>query len=157
MKQIVLEKMTKFRINNLMTTNMAMTKTRLITKEKRDDLYLGTDRNFKESINDSIETLLENIRLGHLPNEDLTLYFTPRLTEEEMQLIERKDPDYLQTFSGWNPDVNEASMKNSKSDSKFCYTYCTRETTSYHLPDHKAFNRRTMAFWLNRWFQRKSS
>jgi len=67
----------------------------------------------------------------------LHLYFTPRLTEEEMQLIEKKDPDYLQTFKYANPDVDKASMKNSESDSKFCETDCWRLTGCYHLPDHE--------------------
>ena len=142
----VLEKMKKFRINHVMVTWMFMIKKHLITKETRDRYYLGLGEritrlgeriDFKESINDSIETLLEDIRLGHQPNEILHLYFTPRLTEEEMQLIERKDPDYLRTFSSRNPDVNKASMKNSESDSKFCYTYCQRETKSYQLPNHE--------------------
>ena len=86
---------------------------------------------YKGSINDSIETLLGNIRLGNQPNEILNLYFTPRLTDEEMQLIDRKDPDYLQTFTSSYPDVNEASMKNSESDYKFCETMCTRKTESF--------------------------
>ena len=165
MKKIVLEKMTKFRINNLMTTNIAMTKTRLITKEKRDDLYKRRERNFKESINDSIETLLEDIRLGHQPNGYYPLFFIPRFTEEEMELIEKKDLelnilDYLQNFLNKNPDLDDwltvtmpfvltstiptgsvepsRLMKNSESVSKFCYTYYGRRTTiSFHLPYHK--------------------
>ena len=136
-ERIDLEKMKKFRINHLMVTIMSMERQRLITKEQRDRYYLGERIDLKGSINDSIETLLEDIRLGHLPNEIFRLYFTPRLTEKEMQLIERKDPAYWQTFSKWSPDVGERSMKNSESDSKFCYTFCQRETKSYHLSVHK--------------------
>ena len=134
-KEIVFEKMKKFRMKRLMVTSMSMSRFRLITKEKRDELYLGRKEMYKGSINDSIETLLGNIRLGNQPNEILNLYFTPRLTDEEMQLIERKDPVYLQTFSNKYPDLDDWSMKNSESDSKFCYTFCQRETKSYQLPD----------------------
>ena len=118
-------------MKRLMVTSMSMSRFRLITKEKRDELYLGRKEMYKGSINDSIETLLGNIRLGNQPNEILNLYFTPRLTDEEMQLIDRKDPDYLQTFTSSYPDVNEASMKNSESDYKFCETMCTRKTESF--------------------------
>ena len=137
MERIVLEKMKKFRINHVMVTTMSMERERLITKETRDSYYLGRDSDCKESINDSIETLLENIRLGHQPDERYYLYFTPTLTEKEMQLIEKKDRVYLQTFSQMNPDVDEASMKVSESDSKFCFTFCARETRSYHLPNQE--------------------
>ena len=129
-EKIVFDKMKEFRMKHLMVTSMSMSRFCLITKERRDELYLGRERMFKESINDSIETLLGNIRLGHQPNETLLLYFTPRLTDEEMQLIERKDPDYLQSFR-IPEDVNEASMKNSESDYKFCETMCTRTTESF--------------------------
>ena len=45
-----------------------------------------------------------------------------------MKLVERKDISYLDTFNVLNPDVPEAEMKLSESDSKFVSGFGWRRT-----------------------------
>ena len=66
-----------------------------------------------DSVNDDLESLLEDLRLRNEPKEKSFTYFLPKLTEEEMELVERKDPIYLE-FGSLNPDMNESEMKLSK-------------------------------------------
>ena len=67
-----------------------------------------------------MESFFENIRLGKEPDELVETYFLPKLTEEELKLVERRDRSYFQTFhSSSNPDVDETAMMLSQSDSKY--------------------------------------
>ena len=115
-----------------MVTNIDMWRTKLITKEEWQEKYYGrnikgdtarvsikgdTNRNY--SVNDDLESFFEDLRLRIEPNETVEFNFLPRLTEEEMELVERKDTSYLASFIFNNPDVIEADMKLSESDSKF--------------------------------------
>ena len=46
-------------------------------------------------------------------------YFLPKLTEEELELIAAKDPNYVSSFFlSANPDVRESQMEMSESESK---------------------------------------
>ena len=83
----------------------------------------------KDSVNDDLESLFENIRLGKEPDECVWTYFLPKLTEEELKLVERRDTSYLQTFlHSLNADVNETEMMLSESDSKYIYEFSYRRT-----------------------------
>ena len=97
-------------------------------EEKRT--YIG--ENIKDSVNDDLESLFEDLRLGKHPAYEVDTYFLPKLTEEEMKLVEQKDTNYLQTFfeeyNGRNPDVPEAEMLLSESDSKFLKGWGYRRT-----------------------------
>ena len=92
----------------------------------------GEDIWRKDSVNDDLESLFENIRLGKELNEEAWTYFLPKLTEEELELVERRDTSYLQTFYhetiGRNPDVDETEMMLSESDSKYVHGNSWRRT-----------------------------
>ena len=64
-------------------------------------------------------------------------FFTPKLTKEEMKLVELKNQDHLNTYwdhyFGENPDVNAEEMKKSDSKSKFVHGKCFRRTYSLTL------------------------
>ena len=111
-----------------MLTRIHLERSTLIPKEKADSYFNGEERE-KDSINDDLETLFENIRLGKEPDEEVTSYFLPKLTEKQMELVERRDKSYLQTFWTSNPDVDESVMKRSKSDSKYVQSWFYRKTT----------------------------
>ena len=119
--------MRKCRFKHVMVTFVIMRRFHLITKEKRDNFWLGNDW-FKESINNDTESFIDGIILGQKPDEFTNTYFLPKLNEEEMKLVARKDSAYLKTFEYSNPDVEEAEMASSESDSKFCLTSCYRRT-----------------------------
>ena len=50
------------------------------------------------------------------------------MTEEELELVERRDTSYLQSFWHNNPDVDETEMMLSESDSKYVYSWSQRKT-----------------------------
>ena len=90
----------------------------LITKEAMEK-YCKAEKIIKDSVNDDIDSFFEDLRLGKEPNENVHTYFLPKLTEAELKLVERKDTSYFETFLRSNPDVEEAEMKLSESNSKF--------------------------------------
>ena len=113
-----------------MVTMIDLRRERLITKEKMEDVCKGEGY----SVNDDLESLFENIRLGKELNEDVETYFLPKLTKEELAWVERKKYSYLVTFWSMtnpldrNPDVDETEMMLSESDSKYIYAWSNRRT-----------------------------
>ena len=91
---------------------------RKISEKFNDDL----------EVNDDLESFFEDLRLGNEPDDKVTTYFLPKLTEEEMKLVGRKDTTYLLTFHNSNPDVEEAEMLLSESDSKYVEGWGWRTT-----------------------------
>ena len=62
----------------------------------------------------------------------VSTFFLPKLTDDELLLLENKDENYLKMYSdfhmGHDPDVKEADMLKSKSKSKFAYCLCERSS-----------------------------
>ena len=110
-----------------MLTTVYMQRQHLITKEETES-YCNGEKRQKDSVNDDLESFFEDIRLGKERDENAATYFLPKLTKKEMELVERKYTNYLQTFSYQNPDANEAEMKLSESDSKFVQGVGRRRT-----------------------------
>ena len=111
-----------------MVTSIYLRRWKLITKEKMESNCKGEEY-LKESVNEDLESFFENIRLGKEPDEYVKTYFLPKLTEEELELVERKDTSFLKTFiKSSNPDVNETDMMLSESDSKYIYHWSWRKT-----------------------------
>ena len=81
-----------------MVTIILMDREKLITKEAMEK-YTKGEEDFKDSVNDDLESFFEDLRLGKEPDELIYTYFLPKLTEEEMELVEQNDTNYLQTFS----------------------------------------------------------
>ena len=131
LRSIILNGMKKLKINSVMVTSIDLWRRNLITKEKMES-YCKGEKDEKDSVNDDLESFFENIRLGKEPDEWVFTYFLPKLTEEELELVERRDRSYLKTFAegfyGNNPDVDETEMMLSESDSKYVYGWCIRRT-----------------------------
>ena len=111
-----------------MVTIIFMRRWNLITKETTE-YYCNGKEEEKESVNDDLEKLFEDIQLGKNPDNDVRTYFLPKLTKEELDLVERKDEDFMQTFY-WemDADVDKAEMMLSESDSKFVWGWGQRKT-----------------------------
>ena len=142
LRSFILEGMKKYNIKKVMVTSIYMWRNKLITKESMEK-YCKGEKKEKDSVNDDLESLFEDLRLGKEPDEkEVWTYFLPKLTEEEMELVETKDPNYLQTFSnGDYADVEEAEMKLSESDSKFVEGYARRTTyTIENSSEQNIFN-----------------
>ena len=129
---LVLEGLQMHDLKSVFVTRIHMFRNLLITKEKMEDTCLGKNKvngNLrKESINDDIESVYESLQLGEKPEPFAFTYCLPKLTQRELELIETKDEDYLQTFRFYNPDVNEKEMKLSESKSKYIQVLCQRRT-----------------------------
>ena len=119
--------MKKRKIKSVMVTSIHLRRWELITKEKVKSFCKGKE-NEKDSVNDDLESLFEDIQVGKEPDEWIETYFLPKLTEEELELVERKDSRFLRTFYSPNPDVDEAEMKLSESESKYVKGLSWRRT-----------------------------
>ena len=126
LRSFILEGMRKFKIRSVMVTKIFMWRSDLVTKEKMENLYKGD----RDSVNNNLESLFQDLRLARNPDDrEHWSYFLPKLTEKELKLVERKDARYRLTFDNWvDPDVKEAEMKLSESDSKYVYGMSRRRT-----------------------------
>ena len=113
-----------------MVTEIYLLRKKLITKEDMEDYSKRRD-----SVNDDLESLFEDLRLGKEPDLHAHTYFLPKLTNEEMKLVDRKDSSYFQTFPfSNNADVPETEMMLSESKSKFVYGMGYRRTLTIQNP-----------------------
>ena len=123
------------KIKSVMVTKICMTRENLITKERMESICRGEEKELKDSVNDDLESLFEDIRLGKQLDEWTETYFLPKLTEEELELVEQEKKngnDFsfkgLLQFNRSNPDVPETEMMLSQSDSKYIRGSSFRET-----------------------------
>ena len=134
LKSVILKGMKKYKIESVMVTTLDMWRRHLITKEKMIDFCKGKE-DLKESVNDDLESFFEDIRLGKKPKGEVATYFLPKLTEDELDLVEEKDNGFMKTF--WremDADVDKAEMDASESDSKYVYGYSYRKTFTIENP-----------------------
>ena len=82
------------------------------------------------SVNDDIDLLFEELKISvSFPSDEVTTYFLPKLTYQELKLAETKDQNFFKTFvHSKNPDVEKTEMEQSESDSKFVKGWCKRRT-----------------------------
>ena len=133
LKEIILYEMEKYGIESVLLTFICMQRMDLITKEQMENYCFGKEAE-KKSVNDDLEKFFEEIRLGKDHDEFVETYFLPKLTEEELELIAAKDPNYVSSFFlSPNPDVRESQMKLSESKSKFVRGQCYRKTIAIEL------------------------
>ena len=111
LRSIILEEMKKYKIKFVMVTSINLRRWELISKEVMES-YCKGEKPQKDSVNDDLESLFGTIRLGEKLDEKVRSYFLPKLTEEELDLVERRDPSYFQTFQS-------SEMMLSETDSKY--------------------------------------
>ena len=119
LRPIISNGMKKYKLKSVMVTKLYMRRWKLITKEKMESHSKGEEGVRHDSVNDDLESLFENIRLGKVPDEEVTTYFLPKLTKKELDLVERRNKSYLKLFWSSNPDVDQTEMMHSESDSKY--------------------------------------
>ena len=146
------KKMKQYDLKLAMVTTVYMKRQNLITKESMENIIKGYQKWREQSVNDDLESFLQDLRLGKEPDQSARSYFLPMLTEKEMELVKMKDSDFMATLqypidiiSMFNKkieiikkdylatlklpsDVDETENKASNSDSKFVDVYCTRKT-----------------------------
>ena len=138
LKSLILRGMEKYNIKKVMVTIMSRWREKLITKEDMVCYCKGGEE--QRSVNDDLDLLFEAIRLDKKSDDHVVTYFLPMLTENELELVERKDSNYLKTFLVKNPDVKEAEMKRSESDSKFVCELGLRRTFTIECQHQQLFS-----------------
>ena len=137
--EMLLMKMKSYGLQFAILTELEMYRLQLVTKETVKKAYKGELKNDKdwkyydESIHDDLEKVFIDLQDGKkITNEEVFSFFTPKLTEEELKLVEERNEQQLSTYSrhyfGNDPDVDAEEMKKSDSKSKYVHVHCYRAT-----------------------------
>ena len=153
LKEMILIKMMKYGIQSLILTSLNMRRSNLVTNEKVKKAYKGELKdNFsweKGSINDDLEEFIINLQSQkEVKEEFVSSFFTPKLNNKEMKLIQDRNQEHLKTYefhdNGWNADVDEEEMKESDSKSKYVHVNCERTTIHLNINAIGIKNRKQM-------------
>ena len=145
MEVIILSRIKLYGIQTSIFTGLRMTREFLITQEKSTEAYEGKLtreyhwRDYKASINEDLESYINHLQeissLEEVKQHDVWSFFLPKLTEEELKLVEKKDAEHVKTYFWPNPDVDEEEMKKSDSKDKFVHGRCYRRTKVLKLDE----------------------
>ena len=146
LKEIFLKKMRAYEIPSSILTTLHMFRLKLITKEKSKEAAEGKLKNdpdwknYKGSINDDLDSFVKNLQNSELiDNEEVKSFFLPKLTKEELKLVEQKNFEHMETYS-YIPtvaDVSVEEMKKSDSKDKYVHSECLRITEYLSLESGK--------------------
>ena len=100
-------------------TMISMTRTNLVSYEE-----MNKSNNDQGDLN----SLIENLQSDGLIQRLNRIYFFPKLTEEELALVENKDSKFLNTFTSLDPDVARNKMELSEHNSKYVRCTCYYKT-----------------------------
>ena len=131
LETILRNKMNKYRIKSALLTWVWMNRQRLVSKKTMKDYYKGrfeSKEGFdKESVHDDLDSFFQRLQQGENPDgDDVLTFYMPQLTEDELKLVNEKNHDYLETIFSLEPDLNEADLAITDSDSRFIHGICSR-------------------------------
>ena len=111
------ELMKKYQYESFIVTSLYMIQKNLIDHEKMKSYCRGEDHRLQLSVNDDLEILFENVKTEKMGYGNFVrsgyddwdmatwvrakTYYLPRITEEDMALVEQKDHNYLQMFEDY--------------------------------------------------------
>ena len=141
LKEIILKKMREYGIPSSILTTLTMTRINLITKEKSKEAAEGKLKNepgwsyYDGSINDDLDSFVNKLQNSEeIDYEDVWSFFTPKLTKEELKLVEQKNKEHMMTYDrGFYADVGVEEMKKSDSKDKYLRSECQRITAYLSL------------------------
>ena len=97
--------MREYGIESLILTMLGTWRRKLITAEKMKHAYKGKLKNEKDwkkyqiSVYDDLENFFCNLKDGGIVNNEMVRsFFMPKLTEKEMDLVQKKDKTHLKTW-----------------------------------------------------------
>ena len=146
--ELILSRMEMYGLQSTILTTLSMYRRNLITKEKSKAAYQGKLKNERDgwykqetSINDDLESFFNNLEdissLEEIKKEAVESFFLPKLTEEKLELVERKDEEHMFTYlAGFDADVDTEEMKKSDSKDKYLHSWCERKTRVLNLDDN---------------------
>ena len=127
LKSFIVDEMIKYNLKSVLLTRIFMSRGSLETQRYVDRSVNGGFSARKDSVNDDLETLFEEIRLGKSFDtnslNEVNTYFYPKLTEEELELFQKKDPSFLETLQLGNDDFHLKEMLKKMAGSESDYTY----------------------------------
>ena len=140
LEKIFLAKMKHYGVQFSILTQLSMWRWKLVTTETVKKAYQGKLKNdeywkdYEGSIHDDVETFFNDLQdRKNIKNENVRTFFTPKLTEEELKLVEQRNEQHLSTYAHPYPDVDAKEMKKSDSSSKFVHGRCGRRTIPLKL------------------------
>ena len=135
LKEIILKKMRKYGIQSSVLTTLVMRREYLITKEKSKQAAEGKLKNepdweyYEGSINDDLDSFVNNLHNSEkIDNEYVSSFLLPKLTKEELKLVEQKNNEHMKSYLFTDPDVDVEEMKKSDSKDKYLHSSCRRIT-----------------------------
>ena len=143
LRSFILVGMKKYKIKSIMLTIIRMWRWRIISKNTMEIYCKGEkfssvefyENYVNDSVNDDLESLFKDLRLGKVLNEKTHIYYLPKLTEKEEELAEGKDTSYYKTFQCYrNSEMLTDKMKRSTSDSKYVLGEGCRRTFTIENP-----------------------
>merc|ERR1711917_146928 len=110
-----------------------MRRINLITKEKSKEAAEGKLKNepgwrlYEGSINDDLDSFIDHLlNSNKVENENVRSFFLPKLTEEELKLVEEKNQEHMMSYlDELDADVDVEEMKQSDSKDKYLHSWCT--------------------------------
>ena len=146
-KEIILKKMRKYGIQSSLLTILYMQRSRLITKEKSKQAAEGKLKNdpdwedYEGSINDDLDLFINNLQNSNeVEDEKVYSFFLPKLTKEELKLVEKKNDEHMMSYSWLDADVNVEEMKQSDSKDKYVHSRCRRKTFRLTLESNQTLS-----------------
>ena len=147
LKEMILKKMPEYGIQTSILTTLTMYRQHLITQEESKQAAEGKLKNnplwedYKGSINDDLDSLVNNLQNSEkTDNEEVLSFFTPKLTKEELKLVERDNYEHMKTYIVYLPDVDVEKMRNSDSKDKYVHTRCIRNTKYLSLESERTLS-----------------
>jgi len=131
--------MREYGIQSSIFTTLRMFRRNLITKEKSKQAAEGKLKNdpdwkyYEGSINDDLDSFINNLQNSNeMEDEKVESFFLPKLTKEELKLVEEKNEEHIMSYSSFlDADVDVEEM--NESDSKDKYLHCECQRTTAHL------------------------
>ena len=100
MEKLILSRMKKYGLQSLILTGLEMWRRNFITKEKSKSAYEGKLKDesgwsgYEGSTNDDLESLFNHLQeilsLEEIKDEQVSSFYLPKLTEEELKLVEKR-------------------------------------------------------------------
>ena len=148
LKKLILTKMRKYGLPSSIFTTLRMTRVNLMTKEKSKQAVEGKLKNdpdwkdYKGSINDDLDSFVNNFQNSEVVFEDVLSYFIPKLTKEELKLVEQKNNEHMMTYVWeFDADVSAKEMKESDSKEKYLHSECQRRTNYLTLESEQTLSK----------------
>ena len=149
LKKLILTKMRKYGLPSSIFTTLRMTRVNLMTKEKSKQAVEGKLKNdpdwkdYKGSINDDLDSFVNNFQNSEeVEFEDVLSYFIPKLTKEELKLVEQKNNEHMMTYVWeFDADVSAKEMKESDSKEKYLHSECQRRTNYLTLESEQTLSK----------------